>query len=217
MPHIVLLGDSIFDNGAYVGGGPDVTAHLRGLLQGDWRASLHAVDGSLTGDVKRQIGWIGSDVTHLVVSIGGNDALDHGGLLREQAGSVADVLDRLASVRELFAQKYEAMLNCVLARRLPTAVCTIYDGRFEDQLERRIANTALTIFNDVITRAVFARGLPLIDLRLICDQDGDLANPIEPSVLGGAKIAAAIAAFCQETQTNPVRSTVFVGPSESLP
>ena len=26
--HIVLLGDSIFDNGAYVGGAPDATARL---------------------------------------------------------------------------------------------------------------------------------------------------------------------------------------------
>ena len=39
----------------------------------------------------------------------------------------------------------------------------------------------------------FTRGLPLVDLRLICDQDEDYANPIEPSVRGGEKIAAAIA------------------------
>jgi hypothetical protein len=33
----------------------------------------------------------------------------------------------------------------------------------------------------------------LIDLRLVCDSDDDFANPIEPSVRGGAKIAGAIA------------------------
>ena len=30
MPHVVLLGDSIFDNGAYTQGGPDVITQLRG-------------------------------------------------------------------------------------------------------------------------------------------------------------------------------------------
>ena len=32
MKHIVLLGDSIFDNAAYVGGGPDVIEQLRSTL-----------------------------------------------------------------------------------------------------------------------------------------------------------------------------------------
>jgi hypothetical protein len=56
-----------------------------------------------------------------------------------------------------------------------------------------VAVAALGVFNDVITRAAFARGLPLLDLRLICSRDEDFANPIEPSVRGGDKIAAAIA------------------------
>ena len=45
--HIVLLGDSIFDNGAYVDGGIDVVNHLRKVIPSDWKASLRAVDGSL--------------------------------------------------------------------------------------------------------------------------------------------------------------------------
>lgn len=32
MPHIVLLGDSIFDNAHYTLGGPDVIAQVRKLL-----------------------------------------------------------------------------------------------------------------------------------------------------------------------------------------
>ena len=87
------------------------------------------------------------------------------------------------------------MLNGVLGRGLPTAVCTIYEPRFPDLRQRRLAATGLMVLNDCITRAAFARGLSLIDLRLICDRDEDFANPIEPSVRGGAKIAAAIAAL----------------------
>jgi hypothetical protein len=40
MPHVVLLGDSIFDNSAYTGGGPDVVTQLRHIIPGGWVASL---------------------------------------------------------------------------------------------------------------------------------------------------------------------------------
>src|SRR4051812_673457 len=96
--HVVLLGDSVFDNGAYVPGEPDVVTQLRGILPDGWKARLGAIDGSVIGDVKRQLKTISPDTTHLVVSAGGNDALQHIGLLSEQAGSVASVLDKLATV-----------------------------------------------------------------------------------------------------------------------
>ncbi len=67
------------------------------------------------------------------------------------------------------------------------------------------------MFNDVITRAAFARGLPLLDLRLICSRDEDFANPIEPSVRGGDKIAAAIAELALAHETRRRRSDVFAG------
>jgi hypothetical protein len=68
-------------------------------------------------------------------------------------------------------------------------VGTIYEPRFPEAPRRKLAATALTLLNDKITRQAFARGLTLIDLRLICDEDADFANPIEPSARGGAKIA----------------------------
>src|SRR3954469_14402874 len=69
---VVLLGDSIFDNKAYVGSGPDVVAQLRASLPRGWQASLAAVDGAVTGDIARQLGRVPGDASHLVVSIGGN-------------------------------------------------------------------------------------------------------------------------------------------------
>ena len=48
---------------------------------------------------------------------------------------------------------------------------------------------AETIFNDIIMFEVFKRNLPLIDLRVLCNNDKDFANPIEPSCIGGLKIA----------------------------
>jgi hypothetical protein len=86
------------------------------------------------------------------------------------------------------------MLDAIAARGVPTAVCTIYDANFPEP-EGRLVKAALALFNDVISRAAFARGLPLIDLRLICSEPADYANPIEPSALGGQKIARAIASL----------------------
>ena len=45
MAHIVLLGDSIFDNARYTLGEPDVISQGRQLLPASWRATLLAVDG----------------------------------------------------------------------------------------------------------------------------------------------------------------------------
>lgn len=209
MNHLVLLGDSIFDNAAYVSGGPDVVAQLRAVLPRDGRATLLARDGAVTEGVREQAARVPPDATHLVVSVGGNDALGQAGVLDQGASSVAEALDRVASIRGRFHAVYAAMLDAVLARGLPVAVCTIYDARFGDARRQRIVVTALAAFNDAITREAFRRGLPVVDLRLICDEDGDYANPIEPSVQGGGKIARAIASMVATHSFVQGRSTVF--------
>ncbi len=194
MSHVVLLGDSVFDNATYVRKGePDVVTQLRGKLPADWRATLLAVDGAVTTSVGAQLSRMPTDATHLVLSIGGNDALGSSGILRENARSVAEVMTRIADIRDSFARSYHKMLDEVVKLRLPTAVCTIYDARFPDPQEQRHVVAALSFLNDIITREVFSRNLSLIDLRLICNEDSDYANPIEPSARGGDKIAAVIA------------------------
>jgi lysophospholipase L1-like esterase len=199
--HVVLLGDSIFDNAAYIRGAPDVVRQLRSALAEGWRATLLAVDGAVTRDVERQLARVPEDATLLVVSAGGNDALGEAHLLSERCSSVAEAVTLLADAQERFAERYSAMVEAVLAARLPTALCTIYDGNFPPP-DGRLFAAALSLFNDAISRAAFSRRLPLIDLRLICDHPGDYANPIEPSEQGGAKIAAAIAALAASGQTD---------------
>jgi len=208
MGHVVLLGDSIFDNGAYVPGEPDVVRPVQARLPQDWRASLRAVDGAVTLDVARQLPRIPRDATHLVVSVGGNDALRRSRVMQQRVFLVADALTQLASEREGFAHDYGAMLEGVMALGLPVALCTIYDPRFPDPGRRRVAVVALAAFNDVITREAFARRLALVDLRLICNEPDDYANPIEPSAKGGAKIAAVIAQVVAGNTIFP-RSQVF--------
>lgn len=210
MKHIVLAGDSIFDNAAYVGGGPDVISHLRQQMPGDWKATLKAVDGSVIRGVQKQIVALPPDTTHLVISVGGNDALGYSGLLQQKAQSVAEVLDKLASAGEEFQSQYHQMLNQALTLGLQTTICTIYYPRYEDSNLQRLTVTALTVFNDAIIREAFSAPVPLIDLRLICDKDEDYANPIEPSEAGGRKIAAAIIRLVRDYRVENRRAEVFV-------
>ena len=195
--HVVLLGDSIFDNAAYTGGAPDVLDRLRRRLPDGWRATLGAVDGGTTGSVREQLGRLPPDATHLIVSAGGNDALGHIDFLGDPAGSTAEALLGLADIAAAFERGYYAMLADVLARGLPTAICTVYYPRFPDPTLQKVAITALAVFNDCIIRAALAHRLPLLDLRLVCTEEGDYADPIEPSAQGGEKIASAIAGMLE--------------------
>lgn len=192
MPHVVLLGDSIFDNAAYVAAGPDVVAQLREILPSAWRATLLAVDGAVVADVRPQLERIPRDATHLVLSVGGNDALGHIDLLHRPASSFAEVLDALAAMAEGFEREYDAVVADILQLGVPLTLCTIYNGALPDPELQRRARTALIVLNDVIVRTAAAHRLPVIELRQVCSEREDYANPIEPSVQGGRKIAAAI-------------------------
>ena len=208
MPRVVLLGDSIFDNAAYVAGGPAVVQQLRAGLPVGWEAILRAVDGAVTTDVPRQLQGLPHQST-LMVSIGSNDALGWSDILDQGVHAPAEALTMLADMRDQFAADYQAMLRAVLHEDCPTALCTIYYPRFPDPILQRLAVTALTIFNDGILVHAFAAGLPVLDLRLICHEDADYANPLEPSVQGGAKIAAAIIRLLAEHDFTRRRSEVY--------
>src|SRR5439155_5325751 len=156
------------------------------------RATLLAVDGSVTEDVAVQLRLLPKDASHLVVSAGGNDALGFSGILVAPARHAGDVFSRLAEIYEQFRRDYRAMLDAVLAHGKPTAVCTVYDAI--PKLDRN-AVTGLMGFNDCILREAIRRGVPILDLRMVCTQAGDYSDVsvIEPSAAGGDKIARAIA------------------------
>lgn len=209
MTHVVLLGDSIFDNAAYTGGAPDVVRQVRQRLPHGSKATLTAVDGGTIGDVREQLRSLPPDATNLILSVGGNDALGSSDFLGAPARSTAEVLLGLADISDEFERCYREMLKEVLAYGLPTAICTIYYPRFPDATLQILAVTGLTVFNDCIIRAAFVHGIPLLDLRLICTQEGDYADPIEPSAQGGEKIAEAIVKVAEHGFASG-RTEVFV-------
>jgi hypothetical protein len=189
--HVVLLGDSIFDNESYVPGGPPVIEQLRRRMPKGWRATLLAVDGAVCDSVASQVRRLPDDATHLLVSVGGNDALGQSGLLHDVQRPAGQVLQALAEVQQSFRHDYRGMLRAVLSAGKPAAVCTVYDAVPGLVAE---AVTLLSVFNDVIVREAVRERLPVFDLRLICDERADYSNvsPIEPSEQGGMKIVERI-------------------------
>jgi len=192
MAHIVLLGDSIFDNARYTLGGPDVISQVRGLLPRGWHASLLAVDGAMTTDIPGQLRRVPPDASHLVISVGGNDVIMNADVLRAPAQSTSEAVAALASVSQAFEERYRRAIGQCLELRLPLTLCTIYNGCFPDADYQRLISTVLMVFNDVILRVAIEHRLSAIDLRLVCSSSEDYANPIEPASPGGAKIARAI-------------------------
>jgi hypothetical protein len=192
MGHVVLLGDSIFDNAAYTRGEPDVITHLRTVLPTGWQATLCAVDGAMTHNLAAQLRRVPADATHMAVSIGGNDALGQSDLLGLRAASVAEALREAGRRVDAFSAAYSEALAHAAATGLPLMVCTIYNGALPEE-QAVIARVALMLFNDVIQRTALAHGAHVIELREVCSRPEDYANPIEPSGIGGLKIARAIA------------------------
>jgi GDSL-like Lipase/Acylhydrolase family len=188
MNHLVLLGDSIFDNRAYVGGAPAVIDQVQQRVPPGWQATLLAVDGNTAAHITKQLQRMPADATHLVLSVGGNDALGCLSQLGAPAANVIGALVTLSAMLATFRQSYTALMAEMLALNKPLMVCTVYDAvpGLTDPLK-----AALGMFNDVIVREAIRHGVPVLDLRMICAEPGDYSakSPIEPSSQGGAKLA----------------------------
>lgn len=213
MARLVLLGDSIFDNGHYVPGRPDVAEQLRRAMPRDCQVTLLARDGAVASDVAGQAQHVPADATHLVISVGGNDALGSAWMINQTNRSFREAFTQLAGVQQKFRRDYHDSLQAVRARRLPTAVCTIYDA--VPGLEREDL-TALSVWNDVILREAFAARIPVLDLRLICADPRDYSSlsPIEPSERGGSKIAAGIMRLVAGHDFGRSESVIYGAPGQ---
>jgi hypothetical protein len=206
--HIALVGDSVFDNAKYTGSKPDVAGHLRGLVP-EARVTLYAVDGTTTAEVGKQIDRLRPDITHALLSLGGNDALENADLLDAPVRSTAQAWDLVAARVDAFEAAYRWALESLLEKVAPgkprVTVCTIYGGSFPEPQATRI-RTALAVWNDAIVRAALAFDVGILDLRAVCTEPSDFTNVIEPSAQGGAKVAAAVDRTVRAT---PRRSVPF--------
>ena len=213
MSTLVLVGDSVFDNAAYVNG-PDVRAQVEIKMPDDWAVSLLAVDGSYILDVPNQLEQLPDDAQILVVSTGGNDVLVQTEVLGDAVSTVGEALLLLDDAVGQFREDYCRMLEAVAATDAQSYICTIYRPDFPDEDFQRMTSTALGLFNDVIVEEASLRLLPILDIRAIFTDNGDYANPIEPSVQGGQKLADEIAGLIDDWGSGINRGGLIVPEKE---
>ena len=205
--NIVLVGDSIFDNGRYVNEGEEVSQLLANIL-GEDMVTLLAVDGDMTTDIYKRLEAFPEDASHVFVSCGGNDALETLYVLEESARSVGEALGKLHSITERFRLNYSHMLKALLEKHPKLVACTIYNRIPEVPKE---ALTALALFNEVILEEACKRKLAVIDLRIICNEKEDYSevSPIEPSHQGGMKIVSTIKKVLETHRFNEQMSCIY--------
>jgi lysophospholipase L1-like esterase len=214
MAHVVLIGDSVFDNARYVPKGTEVQAQLRQRLGAVHRVSLLAQDGAVLANVPAQLRAmkeLPQAPTHIVISAGGNDVLGLVSSMQTPARTVLAAAELLTAWQAEFRRNYLAMLDAARGYGTPFAVSTIYDG--VPNLAPGLRG-ALSFFNDVILREAAARRLPVLDMRLICDKPADYSgtSPIEPSAEGGRKIAAVIGELVLGHDPCTLRTVIYGGP-----
>ncbi len=188
--HLVLAGDSIFDNDGYVLGEAGVIEQLRCTLPPTYAASKVAVDGDCIRHVKNQIADLPSNATDLIVSVGGNDARFHSALL-SKIKHPSELGTLLSVPLDEFMLGYRLMLEAAKATGLKIYVCTIYTAvPFEDPIWRQFAPLAIGKFNEVIMAEASAHEIPVLHLEEVCTETNDfsMVSPIEPSNQGGQKI-----------------------------
>ena len=211
--HVALLGDSIFDNAAYTSGAPDVATHLRHLIAPQWTVSLLAEDGAMVAALASQLQRVPEDASHLVISVGGNDALQNIDLLSLRVTSSAQALEAFAPRLSSFERAYRTAVKQAIALGRCTAVCTIYNGALDDG-RATAARIGLAIFNDAILRAAIDLRVDTLELRSICTDPADYANPIEPSGRGGLKIARSVAILVGAVTPSTKPAHIWGNPDE---
>lgn len=192
MPHLALLGDAILANRAHTSPKPDTATILRERLPG-WTVTLLAAPGTTIAGVPSQLQSLPADVDLVVLSVGGNDAIKHVGILQQPARSSADTLDNLLSMVDEFSGEYDAVVQAVRGRVSRLVLCTIYEPPLVGENTARRASVVLTLLNDQILRSAGNRSADVLDLRAVCTSRGDFVMQIAPSATGAEKIADAIA------------------------
>ena len=201
--HLVLLGDAIQNIDLGVG---EIEIALVPQPRNPWKLTVvPALQTPLRGYVRE----IPEDATHVVISIEGAWAIEASGLLQSGTHTMCEALATLSAAADEFEGVLAGMIAAAQEAGLPTVVCTLVPARYVKPAQHRVATTALAIFNDRVVRRAFAAGLPIVDLRLVCDEDADYAGETLLSRAGVRKAANVIRAALYEVSLSGERTRMY--------
>lgn len=146
----------------------------------------------------RQLPYIPTDATHVVISATGNDLLK---LMNEMVVanfSLRSLYSTICLSLATLADKYAALVRQLKTAGFHVCVCTIQHPNFNHFVFKSIAGFGLGIHNSRIKRISEEEKCSVIDIANILDCIEDFANPLEMSTRGGSKVVGNIEAFVKD-------------------
>ena len=203
---ISLIGDSIIDNKTYVSKGElSVLEHLE--QSSPYKFAQLAIDGHTTRDVLRKqlIDEELSQSSDIVVSVGGNDLLQNLSVLFEK--DISDLNHTLSGLQNFIfsplQKRFETIVEKLSSYRANLLLCTVYEGDLgrTDEFRGVLDSSKImaSSFNDIVYKTAKKFNADVLELRQIFTESDDYANPIEPSHIGGEKLANAITEWARTT------------------
>src|SRR5947207_1799540 len=163
MPHLALLGDASLANGRYTAPEPDTVTQVQQQLP-DWTVTLLAAGGATMAEIPAQLQRFPAGVDLAVLSVGGNDALEHVGLLQQPSKSSSDTLDALHRMVQEFSEKYDKVVPVLSRLAGRVLLCTIYEAPLVGENTASRARVVLTLLNDYILRTAARGGMDVLDV-----------------------------------------------------
>ena len=181
--NIVLIGDSMLNNSAYVLSGQSIPDLISKDLEKTTGTTLYnfAKDGATINDCYSQLDKISTDLnnsnTSIFISIGGNNILNS----RTKMDSTA--------ITNLFNQYIELIKS--IKARIPNAQLIVLNLYFPVRSHYKSYYDAIEKWNKLLEDNTFL-GYNLIQTNNLLVIEDDFSYDIEPSFKGGEKIVKAI-------------------------
>jgi len=201
--HLVLLGDALQNIDLGTG---EIESALVPRPRNPWKLTVLKTPQALSRGHVREIP---EDATHIVISVEGAWAIETSGLLQRSARTVSEALGTLSAAADEFETVLASMIAAARETGLPTVVCTMVPDHFVEPVQHRVFSTALAIFNDRVMRSAVAAGLPIVELRLVCNENADFANETLLSRAGVRKAANVIRSALYDVSRSVERTRVY--------
>jgi hypothetical protein len=186
LENIILLGDSIFKNNAYVSYGSSVEAQLKNKAQGQDLLCL-AQDNSSITDVYKQVEEIPEEYnsrgTRIFLSVGGNDILEN------YIYDYNDV-DNMEILNNSFTE-YKKLIKTIQSK-MSEAKLTLLDIYYPDNSRFKNFYPLINEWNKLIYEYAKTNNIQVIKISNILTNADDFSFAIEPSAAGGNKIVNAL-------------------------
>jgi hypothetical protein len=187
---VILLGDSIFKNNAYVPYGSSIESQLKNKVPKKELLCL-AQDSSSIMDVYKQVEQIPEEYnnrrTSIFLSVGGND------ILGNYVYKYNDV-DNMDLLENGF-KEYKKLIKTIQSK-MPKAKLVVLDIYYPDNARFKDFYHVISEWNKLIYEYAKRQNLRVIKISSTLKGADDFSFSIEPSSIGGNKIVNELLIYC---------------------